>query len=178
MGRRGVMVEKTKAYIAGFLDGDGSIFFQLVFRKGYKLGYQIRASVVFYQKTSQSKILRWLKHKLRAGYLRDRNDGISEYTIVGLRQVKTVLEEVEPYLILKKRQAKLAIKIATELECLNSFSKSDLIRIAKEVDRFGKLNYSKRRTNTVLQLRNFLQSNTSVPVSTDLHQSIRLDVVR
>ncbi|MCX6791682.1 MAG: hypothetical protein NT149_01440, partial [Candidatus Gottesmanbacteria bacterium] len=69
------MVEKTKAYIAGFLDGDGSIFLQLVRRKDYIFGYQVRASVVFYQKTSQKKILRWLIHKLRCGYLRDRNDG-------------------------------------------------------------------------------------------------------
>jgi len=36
------------AYIAGFLDGDGSIFFQLVRRKDYIYGYQIRCSVAFY----------------------------------------------------------------------------------------------------------------------------------
>ena len=44
------MQEKTKAYIAGFLDGDGCVMFQLVKRKGYIFGFQIRASVVFYQK--------------------------------------------------------------------------------------------------------------------------------
>jgi intein-encoded DNA endonuclease-like protein len=42
--------DEEKAYIAGFLDGDGSIMAQLVSRKDYRLRYQIRVSVVFYQK--------------------------------------------------------------------------------------------------------------------------------
>ena len=58
MGRRSIVVEKTRAYIAGFLDGDGSIFLQLIRRKDYVFGFQIRASLVFYQKKSQKKILR------------------------------------------------------------------------------------------------------------------------
>ncbi len=41
------MSDEDKAYIAGFLDGDGSIMAQLVFRKDYRLGYQIRVSIVF-----------------------------------------------------------------------------------------------------------------------------------
>ena len=32
----------TKSYIAGFLDGDGCIMFQLIHRKDYVYGYQIR----------------------------------------------------------------------------------------------------------------------------------------
>ena len=41
------------AYIAGFLDGDGSIFFQLIRKNDYRLGFQIRPSVAFYQKDRQ-----------------------------------------------------------------------------------------------------------------------------
>lgn len=166
MGRRGIVVEKTKAYIAGFLDGDGSIFLQLVRRKDYIFGYQVRASVVFYQKTSQKKILRWLIHKLRCGYLRDRNDGMSEYTIVGLKSVKRVLKEVEPYLILKREQTKLALRIINRLEGVPRTS-GFLLRIAKEVDKFAKLNYSKKRVNNTEVLRKYFQHNASVPVSTE-----------
>lgn len=43
------------AYIADFLDGDGSIFFQLVKRKDYIFGYQIRCSMAFYQKLKTIK---------------------------------------------------------------------------------------------------------------------------
>jgi hypothetical protein len=35
------------SYLAGFLDGDGSIHFQLVRQKEYRFGYYIRASLSF-----------------------------------------------------------------------------------------------------------------------------------
>lgn len=41
------------AYIAGFLDGDGSILAQLVRRTDYRLGFQIRVSITFYQKNTR-----------------------------------------------------------------------------------------------------------------------------
>jgi LAGLIDADG endonuclease len=37
------------AYIAGFLDGDGSIIAQLILRKDYKFKFQIRLSIQFTQ---------------------------------------------------------------------------------------------------------------------------------
>ena len=40
------------SYVAGFLDGDGSIHFQLVRQREYRFGFYIRASVSF----SQSKL--------------------------------------------------------------------------------------------------------------------------
>lgn len=161
------MVEKTRAYIAGFLNGDGSIFVQLVRRKDYKLGYQVRASVVFFQKTRYKKILRWLKHKLRSGYLRDRKDGLSEYTIVDFKNVKPVLNEIEPFLILKKNQAKLALSIIRRFEEQSQITSKFLLQISKNVDKFGELNYSKKRTNTRSVLKSFFQNHTFDPVSTD-----------
>jgi hypothetical protein len=41
------------SYIAGFLDGDGCINAQIVRRKNYKLLFQIRVSITFFQKTSR-----------------------------------------------------------------------------------------------------------------------------
>ncbi|MDO8650211.1 MAG: LAGLIDADG family homing endonuclease, partial [Candidatus Berkelbacteria bacterium] len=61
-----------KSYIAGFLDGDGCIMFQIVPRRDYRLGYEIRASIVFYQKTLYKKHLQWLRQVFEIGYLRDR----------------------------------------------------------------------------------------------------------
>jgi len=43
------MDETILAYIAGFLDGDGSIFFQIIPRSDYKQKFHIRSSVAFYQ---------------------------------------------------------------------------------------------------------------------------------
>jgi intein-encoded DNA endonuclease-like protein len=60
-GKMRFMESTTLAYIAGFLDGDGSIFFQIVPRKDYKRKFQIRSSIAFYQKTRYVEILEWLK---------------------------------------------------------------------------------------------------------------------
>jgi hypothetical protein len=45
--------EIDKAYIAGFLDGYGSIISQIVKSKDYKFGFYIRLSIVFIQKTDK-----------------------------------------------------------------------------------------------------------------------------
>jgi len=85
------------AYIAGFLDGDGSIFFQLVRRKDYCFGYQVRTSIAFYQKTENERILLWLKEQFLSGYIRRRKTGISDYTIVEPKEVRRVLELLQSY---------------------------------------------------------------------------------
>jgi hypothetical protein len=55
-GRPATMQDSIRAYIAGFLDGDGSVHFQLVRRHDYVYGYQIRASVCFYQSTREERV--------------------------------------------------------------------------------------------------------------------------
>ena len=45
-----ILTETQAAYIAGFLDADGSIITQIVSRKDYVLKFQIRVSVIFIQK--------------------------------------------------------------------------------------------------------------------------------
>lgn len=157
------------SYIAGFLDGDGCIMLQLVFRNSYKLGYQIRASIVFYQKTQHKDFLFWLKEQLQIGYVRDRNDGMSEYTIVGTESVKKILKKFLPYLRLKRKQADLAISVLNEMpRSGRQMVVKDLLRLSKEVDKFLLLNYSKKRTNTSIVVEQFLRSrNLLDPVETE-----------
>ena len=84
------LTNEERSYIAGFLDGDGCILAQIVWRKDYRLGFQIRLGISFYQKTSRHWFMLWLKSKLHYGSIRKRNDGMSEYTIVGT-PVKEIL---------------------------------------------------------------------------------------
>ena len=95
------------AYIARFLDGGGSIFFQIVPRKDYKKKFQIRCSVAFYQKTENAKILEWLKRNFRSGYIRNRKTGISDYTIVDSKEVEKILTCLQPYVKVKRKQLNL-----------------------------------------------------------------------
>jgi hypothetical protein len=162
------MQDKEKAYIAGFLDGDGSIMAQLVKRNDYKLGYQIRASIVFYQKTNHRKFLLWLKGQLGFGYIRDRNDGMSEYTIVGLREVEYVLTLLYPFLRLKKALAKDVLYLIRQHPAKRNMTAKQLVRLSKLVDKTAAFNYSKKRTNTSLEVMAFLtKRKLFFPVETE-----------
>mgnify|MGYP001576949242 CR=1 FL=1 len=158
------MTDEEKSYIAGFLDGDGCIMAQLVKHKDYVFGYQVRVSIVFYQKNSHQEILSWLKTMLKQGYIRQRNDGMTEYTIVGLREVRETLKLLNPFLRLKKILAKEII------ELINSYpakmTVEDLVRLSKIVDKTAKFNYSKKRTNTSETVIAFLKTHNLFPVET------------
>ena len=159
------MSDEVAAYIAGFLDGDGSIMAQLVYRKDYRLGYQIRVSIVFYQKQSHQQILFWLKEQLSHGYIRSRNDGMSEYTIVGMEQVASVLEQLVPQLRLKKKLAREVLQIIAKHP--KKMTAKKLQSLALLVDKTATFNYSKKRTNTSDVLNTFLKSNSLIPVETE-----------
>jgi hypothetical protein len=157
--------DEVAAYIAGFQDGDGSIMAQLVYRKDYKLGYQIRVSIVFYQKQSHSEILFWLKEQINYGYIRDRNDGMTEYTIVGMEEVAHVLQLLRPKLRLKKQLATDVLKLITKHP--KKMTAIKLVELSKLVDNTAKFNYSKKRTNTSEVVEEFLKNNNLFPVETE-----------
>ena len=159
------MRNEEKAYIAGFLDGDGCVMAQLVRRKDYIYGYQIRVSLVFYQKQNHQEILDWLKRKLKLGYLRQRNDGMAEYTIVGLREVEKVLRLLYPYLRLKKTLARRVLKLIGIHP--KRMTPQKLVRLSKLVDQTASFNYSKKRFNTSSSVKAFLQNANLFPVETD-----------
>ena len=48
------------------------------------------------QKSKNQEILQWIKSQLKHGYIRQRNDGMTEYTIVGLKEVDEVLKLLLP----------------------------------------------------------------------------------
>jgi len=158
------MSNEEKAYIAGFLDGDGCIMAQLVRRKDYIYGYQIRTSIVFYQKTIHQDILSWLKQKLNYGYIRHRKDGMTEYTIVGLREVQEMLGLLYPFLRLKKVLAKSMLELIKSHP--KKMSPKELLRLSLLVDKTAKFNYSKKRTNTSETIQNFLKDSNLFPVET------------
>ena len=77
------MSDIEKAYLAGFLDGDGSIMAQIIPDNTYKLKFYIRVSIIFYQKKKRHWFILKLHKIIKKGTIRIRNDNISEYTITG-----------------------------------------------------------------------------------------------
>ena len=154
------------AYIAGFLDGDGSIFFQLIRKKDYCLGFQIRSTIAFYQKTENEKILLWLKGQLLAGYIRQRKTGVSDYTIVESSEVRRILELLKPHVRLKQEHVRLGLEILSKLPLTGD--PAQMLAAARLVDRFRDINYSKKRTVTSVDVETFLISHAYLaPVETD-----------
>ncbi len=143
---------------------------QLVRRKGYVYGFQVRTSIVFYQKQSHQEILHWLKGKLKYGYIRQRNDGMAEYTIVGFNEVLEVLTLLYPYLRLKKDLTQCVVHLIKGHP--KKMSPSELIRLSKLVDETAKFNYSKKRTNTCDTIRVFLKDTNLFPVETEAKAEI------
>ena len=158
------MADETRAYMAGFLDGDGCVMAQLVRRAGYRFGFQVRTSVVFFQHHSHQEILCWLKSELGYGYIRRRNDGMCEYTIVGLKEVEEVLTSLIPYLRLKRELAQEVLEIIRAHP--PRMTAQHLLLLSEKVDATARFNYSKRRSNTQAVVKDFLQLSRLVPVET------------
>ena len=157
------------AYIAGFLDGDGSIFFQIIRKRDYCLGFQIRTSIAFYQKTGNDHILLWLKDQFGSGYIRHRKTGISDYTIVEAREVQRILKLLQPYVRLKKEHVRLGLEILDGFPLTGEAT--SLISLSRLVDRFRSINYSKKRTVTSEDVELHLKSHGYLaPVETDPNQ--------
>ncbi len=148
----------TLSYIAGFLDGDGCINLQLVRRKDYILGYQIRASVTFFQCSSHRSFLEWLKSIFRVGFVRNRKDGLSEYAIVDAPSVLEVLLTLRSYLKLKRPQCDLAITVLQEVVQSRRLTPEQFLKLAQQVDQFSELNASKKRSIRSDQVEQFLRS--------------------
>jgi hypothetical protein len=119
------------AYIAGFLDGDGSLMLQLKKRSDTPRALRIMATVCFYQDTRHEKPLHWIRQTLNIGYVSRRNDGMSELRINGFKTVGNIIVELLPFLRFKKIQAQnmvKACKLLTE-KTLRKLSLTDRKRI-------------------------------------------------
>lgn len=102
------------AYIAGFLDGDGSLMLQLKSRSDTSRGVRFMATICLYQDTYHAQPLLWMQETLKCGYISSRNDGMTELRINGFAQVRNVLLALEPYIRFKKTQTQ-ALMSACEL---------------------------------------------------------------
>ncbi|OGD56511.1 hypothetical protein A2V71_02420 [Candidatus Berkelbacteria bacterium RBG_13_40_8] len=98
------------AYIAGFLDGDGSLMLQVKKRSDTSRGWRMMATICFYQDSRHSKPLNWIKKQLKIGYISNRNDGITELRINGFEKVEKILKMLSPFIKFKKNQVQTVLK--------------------------------------------------------------------
>lgn len=160
------MNDNQCAYVAGLIDGDGSIMLQLKRRKGMKFLFRVKAVVVIYQDSKYSSILEELRVLFSAGYVYQRNDHMSELRVEGFSQVEILLEALKPYVRFKKRQV-LAMLNALQLLRTHPNSLETFLAVCEFADVISDANYSsKKRKNTAQYVRNELLKNNQVPVTT------------
>lgn len=137
-----------KSYIAGFLDGDGSIYAQLKANPTYRYGFQVAVYVVLFQSQKDRFLFEKICSMISLGYLRVRKDGILEYIIGKTNAIREFLKMIQPFVILKREQVVLMLEILDKKECVED--KEDFRALANLVERFRELNYSKRRKKRTL----------------------------
>ena len=137
-----------KAYLAGFLDGDGSIYVRLKPNSTYKYGFQVAPYIVLFQSQKDRKNFEKICSMIKLGYLRVRKDGILEYIIGRTDAIREFLKIIKPFTILKKKQVGLMLEILDKKEKVKN--KKDFSELATLIDRFRNLNYSKKRKRHIL----------------------------
>lgn len=154
----GSRLEIDSAYIAGFLDGDGSLMLQVKTRTDTKRGVRFMATICFYQDTRHGKPLYWIREKMGIGYISRRNDGMTELRINGFEQVRNILITLKPFIRFKAKQAQAMIDACTLLskKFIRELSTSELRRLVKLTFAVRKENYKSRSVLTKEELNRIL----------------------
>ncbi len=142
------------AYIAGFLDGDGSLMLQLKKRRDGKKKWRFMATICFYQDSRHELPLSWIRKVLGIGYLSKRNDGMSELRINGFKQVRDILKKLMPFIKFKNEQAK-AMYHATDILTKTQDTKS-LKQLVGYILKIQEHNYVSKRKKTKKELYSLL----------------------
>ena len=137
----------SDAYLAGFLDGDGSVVATLERYYSKRFPYRIRIKVNFTQHARHEDKLRMMQEALgELGVIRtNKRKSLAELVIQERSQVKTVLVRLVPFLLIKKDQANLALKVlegmsSNEKHKPSTLSEKAYIRILSLVQKIRSLN--------------------------------------
>ncbi len=146
VGRLSKVSFEDLAYIAGFLDGDGSIMLQLHRRKSGKDVFRVKTVICFYQDSKYLDQINWFKDTLKCGYVYIRNDHICELRIEGFDKVLEILTSLQPYLKFKQKQATLLLDLIPKLQ-QKQVSKEN---IAVWIQKMRDYNYFSSQRNTLV----------------------------
>jgi hypothetical protein len=142
------------AYIAGFLDGDGSLMMQIKKRSDNGKS-RFMLTICMYQDFRHEKTLLWIKRKIGIGYISRRNDNITELRINGYRQVERILKLLKPYIKFKKIQTGVLLKSAKILQKKKILEK-DFRKLIDNIIIIQSENYVTKRKKTEEELLKIL----------------------
>lgn len=144
------LTEIEKSYIAGFIDGDGSIYVKIVRDKTRTYKFALRVEVSVTQKPNRRWFLLSLQKKLGCGNLNlalpqsSKTKTVDNFTLSSMPLVRALLLSLQPYLILKRPQSRLALRIIDTYFKKKLSSKLEFIKLCKIADKLTALNDSKK----------------------------------
>ncbi len=158
MGSRSAIKAVELAYIAGFLDGDGSLMLQVKKRGDSAKGVRFMATICLYQDSRHDAPLSWIRRRLGCGYVSKRNDGMTELRINGFSQVRATLSALLPHLHFKKKQARLLVRacIMLERQTLRTMPAKDIRKLVDLLLLIQNENYMSKRRKTKNELHKIL----------------------
>jgi intein/homing endonuclease len=152
-------VEVKRAYLAGLIDGDGCIMATIERHREMKFGFRVRVELKITQK--EDHLLRSLVKEWRIGHVSsNRKDSLYttyDWIIREKNDLKQILQFIQPYTRLKKKQVAIALKILqTSIK-----TKQDLIKNAQLADSLSSFNVRSkdRRRNFTVMIQTHASSN-------------------
>lgn len=155
------MNELIRAYIAGFLDGDGSIMLQIKPREDCRFGFRLYSTVCLYQDVSHRSELQWIADQIKVGYISERNDGMLEYRIDGHDRVAQFLQALQPYIRFKIRQVELMLKALESLK--QEQTPNQFLETCKLADELSANNYRSNRKHSSKTVETVFKSQGLLP---------------
>ena len=156
--QRSLTVEHQNAYLAGLIDGDGSIYCLLANRiqDGYKFGYEIRPCASITQRPEKQHLLIHANSLTGGiGILRRRADNIASLDFHGRDKVSFLVPRVKPYIYLKSRQAKIILHVIEQMPYVKNDAQK-FLNLCRIVDRISRENDGNNLKNTSETVREFL----------------------
>jgi hypothetical protein len=156
--QKSLTVEHQNAYLAGLIDGDGSIYCLLANRiqDGYKFGYEIRPCASITQRPEKQHLLIHANSLTGGiGTLRLRNDNIASLDFHGRDKVSSLVPRVKPYIYLKSRQARIILHVIEQMPYVKNDAQK-FLNLCRIVDRISKENDGNNLKNTSETVREFL----------------------
>ena len=128
-----LLSEVDRAYLSGFLDGDGAIMALIERHKEKRFGFRVRVELKITQ-CHQSDVV-WLVELTGVGRI-VKNLNTYEWIVRTQREIAVLLRQLQPYVRVKREQIVLALQILDR----PIRSRLDLIDIAQLADALSKLN--------------------------------------
>ncbi|MBE0439333.1 MAG: hypothetical protein IBX57_06180 [Gammaproteobacteria bacterium] len=147
------LTDNEVVYLAGFLDGNGSICAKLVKDKTSKYKYAIRVEICFSLKKNRRFFLMQWQKKLGCGKLilakNSPERTVDNLTIGEFNKVRELLVKLKCHFQIKKGQAKLAIDIIENYYRKKDISLEQFCLICKKIDKLTALNDSEKKEGSI-----------------------------